>query len=108
MTGQVDGGKKYHSCAETVQGEAKVCRFCGHQFEVAVEATPGDRELETTSETLLFFCPTAGVSPARVSGTDDSRESDFQGVAVRWRGRRQLPSLTGHTGKRPLERRGRC
>jgi hypothetical protein len=39
MTGEVDGGKKCPACAETVQGEAKVCRFCGHQFD-AVEAAP--------------------------------------------------------------------
>jgi uncharacterized protein UPF0547 len=39
MVGDVEGGKKCPACAEMVQGEAKVCRYCGHQFET-VEARP--------------------------------------------------------------------
>ena len=38
-TGQIDGGKKCPACAETVQPDAKVCRYCGHQF-AELEAAP--------------------------------------------------------------------
>jgi Uncharacterised protein family UPF0547 len=38
MTGEIDGGKKCPACAETVQGDAKVCRYCGHNFEQAAAA----------------------------------------------------------------------
>jgi hypothetical protein len=38
MTGEIDGGKRCPSCAEIVQGEAKVCRYCGHNFEQVAPA----------------------------------------------------------------------
>jgi hypothetical protein len=39
LKGEVEGGKKCPDCAETVRGDATVCRFCGHKFET-VEAPP--------------------------------------------------------------------
>jgi Uncharacterised protein family UPF0547 len=38
MTGEVDGGKKCPACAETVQGDANVCRYCGHNFKQVAPA----------------------------------------------------------------------
>jgi hypothetical protein len=38
LTGEIDGGKKCPSCAEIVQADAKVCRYCGHNFEQVAAA----------------------------------------------------------------------
>ena len=37
-TGEIDGGKKCPNCAETVQSEAMVRRYCGHNFERVASA----------------------------------------------------------------------
>src|SRR4051794_12284509 len=39
LLGGVADGKQCPACAETVQGAAAVCRYCGHRFET-VDAPP--------------------------------------------------------------------
>lgn len=40
-------------CAETVKGAAKVCRFCGHQFEHSPPQEPQDQPLSKRQQYVL-------------------------------------------------------